>query len=422
MGTTVTVTLDGQLKPSYTVATVLAPAFAVDVDELVLWIGNDHGAGYSFEITGIRKCLDAIRDFGSPTPTSGRHSYAKLAPPGYTKDVSTGESVADLTVLTGTVSVTAGTKTVAGIGYTQFLTDLVAGQTILIGSQYCVIDSIISDINLNITENHVAGASEADYSRVAYTLLSGTMTITAGTKKINGEGTAFDTAITAGTSVVYLGGEHHLIATVTDAEDMDTTVNHVAGSVDVALTGTVTVGAGTDAMVGVGTAFETEVIPLVTLLDIGTEWILAASVEDDTHLTLNAPHTAGVAGATIYDSPTAQLATPTLLTGTVTIGAGLKAVVGVGTTFTSDIQVGDVIKIATQLVTVTLVTDNENLVILEAHVAGASGVAYSLSNTPAENDVGIWYGDLFQPHSGSTIEPHTLRALEKYLETTQKKF
>ena len=67
MGTTVTVTLDGQLKPDYTIATVLAPAFAVDVDELVLWIGNDHGAGYSFEVTGIRKCLDKIRDFDGPT-------------------------------------------------------------------------------------------------------------------------------------------------------------------------------------------------------------------------------------------------------------------------------------------------------------------------------------------------------------------
>ena len=419
MGTTVTVTLDGQLKPNYTIATVLAPAFVVDVDELVLWIGNNHGAGYSFEITGIRKCLDKIRDFGSTTPASGKHSYAKLAAPGYVKDVSTGANVTDLTSLTGTVTVGAGTKAVAGTA-TTFTTDLVAGQTILIGTQYCVIDAITSDTALTITANHTAGATAADYSRVAYTDLSGTMTITAGTKKINGEWTAFDTELVAGTSVVYLGGEHHLIATITDAEDMDTTANHVAGSVDVALTGTVTVGAGSDAMVGVGTAFLTEVTPLVTWLHIGTEWILAASVADDENLVLNAVHTAGVTAATIYDSPTGELATPTLLTGTVSVTAGLTAVVGVGTTFTTDLVVGDVIDILGELVTVSSIGDANNLVIATAHVAGASGAVYSISNTPAEEDVGIWYGDLFQQTPGSSITPHTLRALEKYMESTSR--
>jgi len=421
MGVQVAVTLDSEQKPDYAVSTVLAPAFVVAPADLVVWIGNDHGGNKHFEVTGMKACLGKLRDIGTPTPASGNHSYAKVVQPGIKSQISTGANVTDLTLLTGTVTVGAGTKAVVGEA-TTFLTDLSAGQTILIGTQYCVIDTIETDLGLTLVANHTAGAAAADYSRVAYTLLSGNMTISAGTKKINGEWTAFDTEITAGTSVVYLGGEHHLIATVTDAEDMDTTVNHVAGSVDAALTGTVTVGAGLDAMVGVGTAFETEVVPLVTWLHIGTEWILAASVEDDTHLTLNAVHTAGVAGATIYDSPTAQLATPTLLTGTVSITAGLKAVVGVGTTFTADLVVGDVIDILGELLTVATITDGQNLATAEVHVAGASGDEYSISNTPAEQDIGIWYGDLFQPHSGSTVTPHVLRALEKYLETTQKKF
>ncbi|GAG43196.1 unnamed protein product, partial [marine sediment metagenome] len=41
MGVQVAITLSEQLKPSYTVSTVLAPAFAVAAGECVLWIGND---------------------------------------------------------------------------------------------------------------------------------------------------------------------------------------------------------------------------------------------------------------------------------------------------------------------------------------------------------------------------------------------
>jgi hypothetical protein len=40
---------------------------------------------------------------------------------------------------------------------------------------------------------------------------------------------------------------------------------------------------------------------------------------------------------------------------------------------------------------------------------------------PDEEDIGIWYGSAFQPLVGSSITAHVKRALEKYLETTQKK-
>jgi hypothetical protein len=48
------------------------------------------------------------------------------------------------------------------------------------------------------------------------------------------------------------------------------------------------------------------------------------------------------------------------------------------------------------------------------------GVFDAVAALPAETDIGIWYGPLFQPHDGSTLTPHVHRALEKYLETTQK--
>jgi hypothetical protein len=69
------------------------------------------------------------------------------------------------------------------------------------------------------------------------------------------------------------------------------------------------------------------------------------------------------------------------------------------------------------LLTVSSITSATELSTAEVHVAGASGDEYSVSNTPSEQDVGIWYGDLFQPTPGSTLTPHVLRALEKYMES-----
>ena len=206
MGVQVAITLDGQLKPDYVVSTVLAPAFAVAAGVCLVWIGNAHGGGKHMEVTGIRRCLEKLREAGTTTPTTGKHSFAKVAKPAFKSGVATGFDVADVT----------------------------------------------------------------------------------------------------------------------------------------ALTGTVTVGAGTAAVVGVGTAFETE------------------------------------------------------------------------------LAVGDVIKIGTELITVLTITDDDNLTLAANHVAGAAGAAVSISNAPTELEVAIWYGDLFQPHSGSTLTPHVLRALEKYLESTQK--
>ncbi len=349
MGVQVAVTLDSQLKPDYVVSTVLAPAFAVAAGALVVWVGNAHGGGKHFEVSGIRSCLEKIRELGTPTPSSGQHSFARVAKPGFKHEVVTGADVADLTLLTGTVTVGIGTKAVVGVA-TTFTADLVAGGVIRIAGEYHTIDAIASDLALTIIANHAAGAAAADYYSVALTALSGTMSVTAGTDDVVGVGTDFVTELVAGTSVLLLEGEYIVVTTITDLENIILAANHVGGA-------------------------------------------------------------AAKAG---------QLATPTLQTGTVSVGAGTKAVTGVGTTFIADLSIGDVIKIGSQLVTVATITNDLALVLVANHTAGASGVAFSLSNTPTELEVGVWYGDLFQPIDSATITPHTLRALEKYLETTQK--
>ena len=83
MGTTVTVTLDDQLKPSYVVGTALAAAYAIDTTELVLFIGTtsiDFGA--SFQVTGVVRAGELIREGGNVTPTTTNVTEVIMPPPG----------------------------------------------------------------------------------------------------------------------------------------------------------------------------------------------------------------------------------------------------------------------------------------------------------------------------------------------------
>jgi len=71
--------------------------------------------------------------------------------------------VGDPVTLTGTVSVTAGTAAVVGVG-TLFLSELSIGDSIVIGAGTHAVESITNNLNLVLTTNHVAGASGSAYS------------------------------------------------------------------------------------------------------------------------------------------------------------------------------------------------------------------------------------------------------------------
>src|SRR4030067_551396 len=64
----------------------------------------------------------------------------------------------------------------------------------------------------------------------------------------------------------------------------------------------------------------------------------------------------------------------TAITGTVSVSAGAAAVTGVGTSFTTALVIGDSIKIADEIFTVSVITNNTSLTLDSNHIAGASGV------------------------------------------------
>jgi hypothetical protein len=69
-------------------------------------------------------------------------------------------------------------------------------------------------------------------------------------------------------------------------------------------------------------------------------------------------------------------ANTTALTGTVTISASSNVVVGTSTTFTTQLNVGDVIKANNISIQIASISNNTHLVLTESHSAGATGAAY----------------------------------------------
>lgn len=89
MGVKITVTLDDQIKPLYTVSTQLAASFAIAPTELVVWVGDtsiDFGASY--QVTGVRRSAELIIENGNTTPLTTNVTEVIMPAPAYKKDAT----------------------------------------------------------------------------------------------------------------------------------------------------------------------------------------------------------------------------------------------------------------------------------------------------------------------------------------------
>lgn len=84
----------------------------------------------------------------------------------------------------------------------------------------------------------------------------------------------------------------------------------LSGDQSQALTGTITISGGSDQVVGVGTAFLSEIDlgEIYIKVDTGSTWHRVLSVEDDEHLTLDAEAAVGIAGAAHWSPRTVTIA------------------------------------------------------------------------------------------------------------------
>ena len=90
MGTKVAATLNDELKPDFTVSTVAAASFVVADADLAIFIGDTFAGGKSEQVTGLRKCLQRIRENGSLSPLTTNESYAKTTNPALNLSILSG--------------------------------------------------------------------------------------------------------------------------------------------------------------------------------------------------------------------------------------------------------------------------------------------------------------------------------------------
>ena len=89
MGVKITVTLDDQIKPLYTVSEQAAASFAIATTELVVWVGTTSGDfGASYQVTGVKRASELIIENGNATPLTTNVTEVIMPAPAYKKDAT----------------------------------------------------------------------------------------------------------------------------------------------------------------------------------------------------------------------------------------------------------------------------------------------------------------------------------------------
>jgi hypothetical protein len=119
--------------------------------------------------------------------------------------------------ITGTVSVTAASKTVTGSG-TAFDTECHIGAKIIVGTQVREIQSIGSATSLTVSlafDSTAAGAT-ATQAVDGFSGLSGTVAVTSGSPAVAGTNTVFTEQVHAGEDIVIAGNRYTILEVTSD--------------------------------------------------------------------------------------------------------------------------------------------------------------------------------------------------------------
>lgn len=116
-------------------------------------------------------------------------------------------------------------------------------------------------------------------------------------------------------------------------------------------------------------------------LPFDSQYYLGVKVGADAEMSPRQTITSAAYAFSANEADTAKGNLDTALTGTVSVTAGQTAVTGTGTAFTTELAVGDAIKIGNEVRTVSAIGSATSLTLSAAHAAGASGVtAYKDGN------------------------------------------
>ena len=224
----------------------------------------------------------------------------------------------------------------------------------------------------------VTGVSGGEAISLNGDRLKGTISVTNGSSTVTGAGTAFSSQLSVGSRIA-INSVFYSVATITSDTAMTLTKNY-AGLTASALTyfyyvtpvqGTLQVTGNSDAIVGTGTAFTTQLVVNDVIYIKGSRYTVA-TITDNTHLTISpkypngAPDESGIAYDVNY-----------ILEGTVAITNGSPTVTGTGTFFQTELKSGDIIYINGVQYTVSSIASNTSLTLTTNAAVTASGYKVS---------------------------------------------
>jgi hypothetical protein len=240
--------------------------------------------------------------------------------------------------LTGTVAVTQGSQTVTGTG-TSFNSQLAVGSILSINSVYYTVSAIASDTSLALARPYrgstASGLTVSGNFQNTFTVSTITddthLTLTGNYTGSTASGLSLGSGLTlASVPTTTCSG-----STVTGA--IGRRAISLAGN---SLTGTVAVTSGSPTVTGTGTSFQSQ-LAVGSNVYINSILYKVSAIGSNTSLTLSSNYS----GATVTGGLT-MTTDSTNLTGTVAVTNGSATVTGTGTSFQTQLAVGNVVTIA----------------------------------------------------------------------------
>jgi len=289
--------------------------------------------------------------------------------------------------LSGTVGVTNGSTTILGSN-TRFSTELTEGGFITMEGVTYTIDQIINDEELTLTQKYIGGST----TRVS---LTGIIDVVNGSNSIVGTGTLFTSELVIGQTLlidnisyvieeiisdtslkltyVYDGTTSSSLPAETDVGVLTQGITAYIGFIGIrVLTGTLAVTQGSLKVIGTGTSFTTELLKNDKITIEGTTYSVIG-ILSDTELILSKVYS-GITQSGIIafvNSKSAPLTNKITftnltsdifkeLTGTVDTVNGDATILGTGTLFTSELEIGQTLDIEGVFYTVdAIISDTE---------------------------------------------------------------
>ena len=291
-------------------------------------------------------------------------------------------------IITGSLGVRQGETQVLGSG-TSFTTDLTEGGGITIEGVTYEIASIVNDEVLELTTPYQGGTTVT-------VALVGNLSVTNGSNVVTGSGTSFTTDLYANQTITLAGVDYTVLEIVSDEElklvyaydgDTDTALSGtkeegvlsqgVAGYNGFTglseLTGTISVIEGNPKVIGVGTSFTTELVKNEEIVIDGVAYVILG-ILSDTELVLSKAY-AGTTASNLISFLNSKSA-PSMEelqfnnftnpveeneTGTIAVINNNVTVTGSGTSFTTELEVGQRLNIEGVYYTIGLILSDTEL-------------------------------------------------------------